>query len=307
MMRSGVMAALVLAGLLVIVWACFAATAAAQAAAAPAVGPVAAPAKAAATQAAAEAFTEEVFTQPSKTIELAAAVGGIVRGVPADEGTHVKAGDVVVALDDSTEEIAVRAAKLEAENDAEEQAARVTMEQAQEEARITRQLASEGVEAELLYRQKQMASEVAKFKYEVAKKDRQRAALDTEAARVALERKRICAPVAGVITRMPTEVGEAAEPLQTVAHMAVTDPLHIVFHPPARMLGLFKPGQTMAVEILEPKREAVTARVQVVNEVVDAASNTFRVRLVVENADGRIRAGVRVRVTVAGPESLKGP
>ena len=252
-------------------------------------------------------YTEEVFTQPSKVIELAAAVGGIVKTIGADEGTAVKAGDVVVALDDSAEQIVLRAATLDAESDAEEQGARVTMEQAYEEARITKQLSSEGVEAQLLYHQKQMAYEVAKYKHELAKKNRQRAGLDAAAAKVALQRRTIRAPVAGLVTRMPKEVGEAAELLETVAQMAVTDPLYIIIHPPARLLGLFKVGQTLPVEVLEPKPQTVTTKVQVVNEVVDSASNTFRVRLVVENPDGRIGAGIRVRARVAGPESLKNP
>jgi len=271
--------------------------------------PAKAPASPAASAPAAETgpYTEEVFTQPSKVIELAAAVGGIVKTVGADEGTAVKAGDVVLALDDSAEQIVLRAAQLDAESDAEEQGARVTMEQAQEEARITKQLSSEGVEAELLYHQKQMAYEVAKYKYELAKKNRQRAALDAAAAKVALERRTIRAPVAGLVTRMPKEAGEAAELLETVAQMAVTDPLHVIIHPPARMLGMFKAGQTLAVEVLEPKRQSVGTKVQIVNPVVDPASNTFRVRLAMENPDGRLSAGVRACVSVAGPESLKNP
>jgi RND family efflux transporter MFP subunit len=271
---------------------------------APAAAPAPAPAAAASRPA---AWSEEVFTQPSKIIELAAAVGGIVKTVEADEGTPVKAGAVVLALDDALEEIAVRTAKLEAENNAEEQSARATMEQAQDEARIVKQLSSEGVEAELLMHQKALAADVARYKYEVAKKARQKAALDLEAAKAALERKKVRAPVAGLITRMPKEIGEAAQPLETVAQLAVTDTLHVLVHPPAQMLGALRVGQTLPLEILEPKPQTVTAKVEVVNEVVDAASNTFRVRLVIENADGRIGAGVRARVSVAGPEGLRSP
>jgi RND family efflux transporter MFP subunit len=255
--------------------------------------------------ASAETYVEEVFTQPSKTIELAAAVGGIVKTVGADEGTIVKAGDVILALDDSTEELACRAAKLEAESDADEQGARATMEQAQEEARITRQLSAEGAEAQLLYLQKKMAYDVALYKYELAKKNRQKAVVDLDATKLALERRKVRAPVAGIVIRKPKEVGEAAQPLETVANMAVTDPLHIIIHPPARMVGMLKVGQTLAVEILEPKPHSVNTRVQIVNPVVDPASNTFRVRLAVENPDGRISAGVRVSVSITGPESLK--
>ncbi len=257
--------------------------------------------------AAAEPFLEETFTAPSMTVDLAAAAGGIVKTVEADEGTAVKTGDLIIRLDTAAEEINVRAARLEAEDKSEEEASRLTMLQAQDEAKILKQLSSEGVEAQLLYHQKELAAEVAYFKYEVAKKNRQRAAMDLEAALVALERKIIRSPVSGVVTKMPKEPGEAVQPLETVAQIAVTDTLYVVIHPHARMLGMFRAGQRIPVEILEPQPQTVTATVQVANEVVEAASNTFRVRLVVDNTDGRIRAGVKARISIAGPESLKEP
>jgi multidrug efflux pump subunit AcrA (membrane-fusion protein) len=136
---------------------------------------------------------------------------------------------------------------------------------------------------------------------------RPRAAIELEAAKIALVRRTIRAPVAGIITRMPKHAGEAVQLLENVGQMAVTDTLHVLIHPPARMLGRFRAGQAVPVEILEPQPQTVAAKVDVVNEVVDSASNTFRVRLAVDNPDGRLRAGVRARVTVTGPEGPKNP
>jgi membrane fusion protein, heavy metal efflux system len=251
------------------------------------------------------AYTEDVFTQPSMTIDLAAAVGGIVRAVDADEGAIVKAGDPIIRLDDSTEAVALRAAQLAAEDTSEEKGALATLEQAKYEAEVTAKLALERVEAQLLAKQKQAAADVAAAKYEGAKRARERAGLELEAAKISLARRTIKAPVRCLVTRMPKHPGEAVQPLETVGQLSVTDPLHILIHPPARLLGTFRVGQTLPVEILEPKRETITAKVEVVNEVVEPASNTFRVRLAVPNADGHVSAGVKVRVTVAGPESLK--
>jgi cobalt-zinc-cadmium efflux system membrane fusion protein len=258
--------------------------------------------------AAAPIYTEEVFTQPSMTIDLAAPVGGIVRAVDAGEGATVKAEAPVIRLDDSAEAVAVRAAQLAAEDKSEEQGALATLQQARYEADIAAKLAKENLEAELLAKQKQMAADVALAKYERARKTREKAALDLEAARIALGRCTIKAPVAALVTRMPKEPGEAVQPHETVAQLSVVNPLHILIHPPARLLGVFQVGQTVPVEILEPKPETVMAEVQVVNEVVEPAFNTFRVRLVVANANGRAPAGVKVRVTVSvpeGPESVE--
>jgi RND family efflux transporter MFP subunit len=261
----------------------------------------------AAAPAAAEGYAEDVFTQPSRSIDLAATVGGIVRAIDADEGARVKTGDPVLRLEASAEEVAVRTAKLIAEDKSEEEGAKATLEQAKYEAKITKQLAGEHVEAELLMHQKEAAADVALYKYEAAKKAREKAGLDLEAAQINLDRRTIRSPQAGLITRMPKDPGEAVQPLETVAQIAVIDPLHILIHPPARLLGAFRIGQTLPVEILEPRRQTLTAKVDVVNEVVEPASNTFRVRLVVANPEGTVPAGVKVRVTLADPAALAAP
>jgi RND family efflux transporter MFP subunit len=256
---------------------------------------------------AAPVYTEDVFTQPSMTINLAAPVGGIVRAVDAGEGAIVRADAPVIRLDDSAEAVAVRAAQLAVEDKSEEQGALATFQQARYEASIAAKLAKENLEAELLAKQKQMAADVALAKYEGARKTHEKAALDLEAARVALARCTIKAPVAALVTRMPKEPGEAVQPHETVAQLSVVDPLHILIHPPARLLGVFRVGQTIPIEILEPRHETIDAEVQAVNEVVEPEFNTFRVRLVVANADGRWPAGVKVRVTVSVPENVEGP
>jgi RND family efflux transporter MFP subunit len=263
--------------------------------------------KAPALAAAPATYSEDVFTQPSMTIDLAAPVGGIIRAVNADEGANVKVGDPIIRLDDLAETVAVRAAQLAADDKSEEQGTLAAYEQARYEAEVTAKLAKENVEAVLLAKQKQSAADVAAAKHEGAKRNREKAALDVEAAKITLDRRTIKAPVRGLVTRMPKHPGEAVQPLETVGQLSVTDPLHILIHPPARLVGTFRVGQTIPVEILEPKRHTIEAKVQMVNDVVEPASNTFRVRLAVPNAEGQVPAGVKVRVTVAGPETPKNP
>ena len=252
-----------------------------------------------------EGFTEEIFTQPSKIINLAAAVGGIIKSRAVDEGSRVATGDMVVSLEDTMEAISVRAATLIAADKSDDYSAKATWDEALYEARIAKELSSQGVEAELLQHQKELAAEVARCKYEVAKKTRQKSGMDLEAAKVNLDHRHIRSPYNAVVTKMVKEVGEAVQPLDIVAQLAVTDSLFVIIHPPARMLGVFRPGQTLPIRVLEPKPQTVTAKVDIVNEVADAASNTFRVRLVLDNKDGRINSGVKVRVAVAGPQDLK--
>jgi multidrug efflux pump subunit AcrA (membrane-fusion protein) len=51
------------------------------------------------------------------------------------------------------------------------------------------------------------------------------------------------------------------------------------------------------VQPAEPVGGSVAARVVVVDPVIDAASNTFGVRLLLPNPDTRIPAGIRCGVT----------
>ncbi len=71
------------------------------------------------------------------------------------------------------------------------------------------------------------------------------------------------------------------------------DPLRIEIVVPAEMFGIVKKGMIARVKPDLPESDELDADIILVDEFVDAASNTFRVRASLPNSDGKIPAGSR--------------
>lgn len=70
---------------------------------------------------------------------------------------------------------------------------------------------------------------------------------------------------------------------------------------PAARYGTIRAGDVATVRPDLPGAVSLDAKVSVVDRVVDAASNTFRVRLNLPNPDHRLPAGLRCRISFDEP------
>ena len=89
--------------------------------------------------------------------------------------------------------------------------------------------------------------------------------------------------------------GERVE-LQPLLRIADVSRLRVEVVVPASQFGQVRPGarHTVKADVRGvPAREATVTQV---DQVIDAASNTFRVRLVLDNADRAVPAGARCQV-----------
>ena len=77
--------------------------------------------------------------------------------------------------------------------------------------------------------------------------------------------------------------------------VAVIDPLRVELMVPTAQYGTLAPGDRVTIRPELPGVEAVTATVRHVDRVLDAASNSFRVRLTLPNPGHRLPAGLRCK------------
>jgi cobalt-zinc-cadmium efflux system membrane fusion protein len=70
---------------------------------------------------------------------------------------------------------------------------------------------------------------------------------------------------------------------------------------PSTMYGSVRAGSTGRVATDLPGMPPVAATVSLVDKVLDAASGTYRVRMLLPNPDGRIPAGLRCKVEFDAP------
>jgi membrane fusion protein (multidrug efflux system) len=106
--------------------------------------------------------------------------------------------------------------------------------------------------------------------------------------------RNIHSPVDGVVVDVYYQVGDLIKQ-EKIFRVARLDPLYVEMILPASRFGQIKPGQPMRV-LTELGARELKGEVGAVDKVIDAASSTFRVRLIVPNPDNRVPSGQRCRI-----------
>jgi HlyD family secretion protein len=153
---------------------------------------------------------------------------GRVAAIPAREGTHVKKGDALLLLDDSTARTQLEVAQRDLE------AARAATEAARAEATLARQQHERNT---ALFESKLLAQgemDLSKSKLESAEAglggaeaQERRAASGLRLAQGELDHLRVLAPFDGVVSQRMVEVGESVVPGQPVLEVVSLDRLYV--------------------------------------------------------------------------------
>lgn len=117
--------------------------------------------------------------------------------------------------------------------------------------------------------------------------------LNRTAAEVAL--RTIRSPINGVVVERFMHPGEFPKQ-ERILKLAQIDPLRVEAYAPVAMLGKISVGAQAIIKPEDPVGGNHTAKVTVVDHVVDAASGTFGVRMELPNPDFRLLAGLRCTV-----------
>jgi len=235
--------------------------------------------------------------EPSRTVLVSANADGRLQSCSVDRGDLVEAGQELARMDDELEELTVRAATLRAARESGVAMAKAEIEQLTTKIEKRAALYNDGilVGAELDdLKDKRTMVGIALGK---AEEDRAEAAVDLEHAQALLERTRVRSPLRGVVLQRIAQAGEYVSRSNGAAlfRVAALDPLEVEVHvSPARAATLHAGGQA---EVRPEASEAVhLATIKQVDQVVDTASGTVAVRLVLENKNGAIASGLRCKV-----------
>ena len=121
------------------------------------------------------------------------------------------------------------------------------------------------------------------------------AKMELRRASAELERRTIRSPISGVVLDRSLHPGEFAKQ-DPILKLAQLDPLRVEVFAPVSLLGKITPGDVADVLPEQPVKGSYAAQVMVVDQVVDAASGTFGVRLDLPNPDYNLPAGLKCRV-----------
>lgn len=221
----------------------------------------------------------------------------MIEALHVQRGTWVAKGQILAALSSGPERAALDLARSRATNEGEIKSAQARVEitrkkydRADELLKKNFVSANARDEAEAEYR-------LALEQLRVALENRRLAELEVKRAAEVLAQREIRSPVAGVVVEVLLRPGELTSSNQKdpIVKLMQIDPLNVELILPVREFGRIKPGQRAWVLPEAPVGGKYVARVEVVDQMVDAASGTFGVRMTLPNPDRKIPAGLKCR------------
>lgn len=189
-------------------------------------------------------------------------------------GARVEAGSPIARLDADSEEIAV------------------------DRARIALDDATARLERIRSLRTSNTATAVQVTEAELAVGN---ARLQVRDAELALERRTIYAPIAGIVGIIPVSAGNYVTSQTEIASIDDRSRIVVDFWVPERFSGMVDVGQEISATSVARPNEKFAGRITAVDNRVDADSRTLRLQASIDNTNDSLRAGMSFQVTMRFP------
>ena len=234
---------------------------------------------------------------PSNVSDLGSHSRGIINRIEVDRNDFVKRGDVIAVLDDKVEQAVVslanRRASITSEIALRKQNSNLAgrMKKRAESSYYAKAFSDQEIDIV------RVEAAVAKIKLLQAKENQKIINDELKRAKAELAHKTIRAPFSGVITERFKTIGEYIDD-KPVVRIAQLDPLHVEVIIPVVYRDKVKAG--MKAKVHSHTGTVWSATVSQVDRVMDVASGTFGVRLILPNPDYAIPAGLRCDLKFIG-------
>ena len=244
--------------------------------------------------------------EPDRVADIGSQVVGLVERLHVQRGDTVRRGQNLVTLRADVERANVGVADTRSKVDAEVLAARASLDLAEQKVRRAEGLVAQQFISVQAVDQARGEAEVARQKLSQVTSQQQIWVQERHLAEAQLALRTLNSPFAGVVVERYINQGERVEE-RPMLRIAVINPLRVELLVPTALYGNLAKGDQIAVLPELPGAETVTATVQHVDRVLDAASNSFRVRLSLPNPDNRLPAGLRCKADVPGADAAPTP
>lgn len=241
--------------------------------------------------------TVEGFAQPFQEVTLGPVTAGRVGTLSVSEGQSVAKGTMLMSLDDAVQQARTLLAKLEAESNVNIELAKTRLRGAERELSRVRDLHKNNAASKKELEDAELLVEVRAIEVLQAEFEKQQAQQRYQLEKVKLAELRVHAPFDGVVTELLKRVGEQADEGEAVLTMVQLDPLKVVVDCPMELASKVRVGGLARIEPVDGQSPVRNGTVTVASRAGDAASQTFKVKLTVPNADGAWISGLKVRVT----------
>jgi RND family efflux transporter MFP subunit len=238
------------------------------------------------------------FTEPYRTVNVAAVETGTIKSISVREGDPVEKGQVLAQLDNE-----LYLALLAIADESMRAQGQLKSAQAELEMRCQRLEKLEELRTQGHARQEEVErarADVAIGDARVlsAKEVLEVKRLEYEKVKVQLERRVIRAPLSGTVNVLYKDEGEFVAPNDPyVLEIVELDPLLATFSVPSYLAVRLQVAQSVPV-FLDDASQFVQGTIELISPVTDAESGTVRVKIRIPNAEGKYRSGERCTLQI---------
>ncbi|MDD2990285.1 MAG: efflux RND transporter periplasmic adaptor subunit [Zoogloea sp.] len=240
------------------------------------------------------------LVEPDRVADLGSPVIGVLDGLRVDRGDVVRKGQVLAVLRSDVERATAEVARTRAMAEADLNSAEANRDFARQKLKRAEDLVARNFLAQQALDQARTELQVSEQKFQQAREQQRVWGRELGVAQAQVGLRSIRSPFDGVVVERYLAQGERVEE-KPIFKIARIDPLRVEVIVPAARFGSIRAGDLASVAPDLPNTPPQEAAVTLVDKVVDAASNTFRVRLHLPNPNNRLPAGLRCRITFAEP------
>jgi RND family efflux transporter MFP subunit len=238
--------------------------------------------------------------EPYRVSEVGSPIIGVVESTAVERGDYVRAGQVLATLRADVERQSLAVAQSKAQAVGELRAAEANADLARQKLARARDLADKQFISSQALEQARAEAMVAENRLAQAREQRDVYAREHELAQAQLGQRTIRSPISGVVVERYLSVGERVEE-KPIFRVAMVHPLRVEVVLPAIAYATVKQGMSVTVVPEFPGARPRQGKVVLVDRVIDGASNTFRVRMELPNADLSLPAGLRCKADLGVP------
>ncbi len=245
----------------------------------------------------------DCMIEPRKSVEIRAASEGMIEKIWVERGDMVKVGQVLVTLDSGVEKAAAESARYRTTMEGkirtgESRVEFATQKHARRDSLATQSFISAQDRDESLAEKRLAESELID-----AKDDRNLAEIEFRRLSEQLRLRTIRSPVDGVVVDRMLHAGELADNRdlrKPILKLADIGTLYVEALLPIDAFGKLAVGQSVEVLPEAPVGGRHSAKVNVIDRVMDPASGTFGVRLELLNPGLKLPAGIKCKLNLPG-------
>ena len=241
-------------------------------------------------------YAFEGFLEPFSEVDIVASETGVITSIEVSEGDRVQQGDILVELDNAVLNASLSIADARKNSLAEVKAAETEFVAQRKRFEQFKKLYAEQVVSADELERAESEFIITESRFKSAQNQHKIYQHEHERIVEQIERRRIKSPINGIVTMLNRDEGE----LVAMSHgpfIKVVDvsKLRFVSHIPYQQVASLNVGNTLFIE-LEGNTEPHSASIKFISPVVDPASATVKVELVIDNESGLIQSGVPAKI-----------